>query len=101
MIADLNTPLSWNRLSPVCECCGQSRDEFVKLMAFNDGNRGTITYREIALETLFKENDFDDVMYLLLWETLPSPEQKREMQRKLAQHLHAPEAVHTIVNTSP
>lgn len=46
----------------------------------SDGLRGEVRYRGIPIQDLFHNNDFEDVLYLLLWSRLPTEAEKKEVR---------------------
>lgn len=54
------------------------------LMQDSDGNRGQIQYRGHPIQELFQNNDYEDVLYLLMWGKLPTQAEKLEVRRKFA-----------------
>ncbi|KAK0670245.1 putative citrate synthase [Cercophora samala] len=49
-----------------------------------DGNRGQIQYRGHPIQELFHNNDYEDVLYLLMWGKLPTQAEKVDVRRKFA-----------------
>ncbi|TIA07797.1 citrate synthase [Aureobasidium pullulans] len=58
-----------------------------------NGKAGYMQYRNKSIEELFLNNDYEEVVHLLIWGSLPSPEQKSTLRRKLAAHMTAPKSV--------
>ncbi|KAF9740422.1 hypothetical protein PMIN06_008463 [Paraphaeosphaeria minitans] len=46
-------------------------------ITFIDGQKGRILYRGYAIEELFRDHVYEDVMHLILWGALPSEEDKQ------------------------
>lgn len=58
-------------------------------------------YRDKAIDELFNNNDYEEVMHLLIWGTLPTSEEKTAFRRRLASHMKAPEAVRNAIKAFP
>ena len=56
-------------------------------------------YRDKSIDELFHNNDYEEVIHLLIWGTLPSPEQKENLRRRLASHMKAPQSVKDTIKT--
>ncbi|KAM0815022.1 putative Citrate synthase [Seiridium cardinale] len=66
-----------------------------------DGYRGDIQFRGMSIEKLFRENDHDDVMHLLIWGSLPAQEEKIAMRAALARHMNPPDEVRAVISAFP
>lgn len=58
-------------------------------------------YRDKPIDELFNNHDYEEVMHLLIWGTLPTPEQKTSFRRKLASHMKAPQPVKDAIKAFP
>ncbi|KAK4187743.1 putative citrate synthase [Podospora australis] len=61
-----------------------------------DGYRGTVHYRGMAIEDLFRDNDFEDVLHLLVWGNLPTASQKKATRASINSALVPPK---NVINT--
>ncbi|KAI1340858.1 citrate synthase [Xylariaceae sp. FL0016] len=52
-----------------------------------DGNRGILQYRQYPIGYLVQNHDYEDVMYLLIWEHLPSRDEKMKFRAQLAEQM--------------
>lgn len=68
----------------------------VILTASSDGQRGEVRYRGVPIQDLFRDNDFEDVLHLLLWSKLPS-EAERAAVRKSVNAASVPPT--SVINT--
>ncbi|PYI31474.1 citrate synthase [Aspergillus indologenus CBS 114.80] len=66
-----------------------------------DGKRGYIQYRNHSIDKLFENNDYEEVIYLLIWGKLPTPSQKQTFRRKLAKEMKAPQCVVDVIKVFP
>ena len=73
----------------------------VLTMDSSDGKRGYIQYRDHTIEDLFQNNDYEEVMHLLIWGHLPSPEEKSTLRQALAQAMVAPQCVVDVIRAFP
>ncbi|KAK4168382.1 putative citrate synthase [Cladorrhinum sp. PSN259] len=53
-------------------------------ITYIDGHRGTIEYRGIPIQDLFRDNDFEDVLHLLIWGQLPTPSEKKAIRAAIS-----------------
>jgi len=67
----------------------------------SDGKRGYIQYRDYSIEDLFKRNDYEEVIHLLIWGKLPTPEQKMTLRRKLAAEMKPFPCVVNVIQSFP
>lgn len=58
-------------------------------------------YRDKPIDELFHNNDYEEVMHLLIWGTVPTQEQKINFRRKLASHMKAPQSVKDVIKAFP
>lgn len=66
-----------------------------------DGKVGYMQYRDKPIDELFHQNDYEEVMHLLIWGTIPTREQKINLRRKLASHMKAPQSVQDVIKAFP
>ncbi|OJJ46042.1 hypothetical protein ASPZODRAFT_16637 [Penicilliopsis zonata CBS 506.65] len=70
-------------------------------ISFSDHERNMLLFRGYSLEQLW-ECDFEDMLYLLVWGTLPNASQRRALSYKLAQQMLAvPDCVQKAISTLP
>lgn len=62
---------------------------------------GTIHYRQHSIDDLFRENDFEEVAYLLIWGSLPSNAEKMSFRKALAEAMSPPSCVLDVINSFP
>lgn len=67
----------------------------------SDGKRGYIQYRDHSIEDLFHHHDYEEVIHLLIWGKLPTPEQKTSLRSKLAAEMKAYPAVIDVIQSFP
>ncbi|KAF2113638.1 citrate synthase [Lophiotrema nucula] len=70
-------------------------------MTFVDGKQGTIHYREHSLDNLVRDNDWEDVVYMLNWGSLPTSDEKKQFRRALADAMPPPQAVVNVITAFP
>ncbi|KAI0485176.1 citrate synthase [Xylariaceae sp. FL0804] len=70
-------------------------------ITYIDGKVGYMQYRDKPIDELFHNNDYEEVMHLLIWGTLPTPEQKTSLRRRLASHMKAPQPVRDAIKAFP
>ncbi|MCJ1352238.1 MAG: hypothetical protein MMC33_002222 [Icmadophila ericetorum] len=70
-------------------------------ITFVDGNKGIIKFRGYPIETLYAQNDFEDVAFLLIWGHLPTSSEKKTFQRDLAQAASPPTVVLHVIRAFP
>jgi len=58
-------------------------------------------YRDKTIDELFNNNDYEDVVHLIIWGKLPTKEQKSDLRRKLASYMKAPQAVEDAIKAFP
>jgi citrate synthase len=51
----------------------------------SDGDKGELRYRGMPIEELFHHHDFDATMYLLIWGSIPTPDQKSQFESRVAE----------------
>lgn len=66
-----------------------------------DGKIGYMQYRDKPIDELFHNNDYEDVVHLLIWGTIPTREQKMTLRSKLASHMKAPQSVKDAIKAFP
>jgi citrate synthase len=71
-------------------------------MTYIDGNKGELFYRDYPVGHLFDNYDYEEVLHLLIWKSLPTPEQKRRFRINVAREM-VPDisVVRTIEDFSP
>jgi citrate synthase len=79
---------------------------FLKHIAYNnhcsDGQQGILKFRQFDVGYLFAHHDYEDVVHLLVWESLPSPAMKAKFRARIAKHMSPPDSVkHTIQSFAP
>ncbi|KAE8353811.1 citrate synthase-like protein [Aspergillus coremiiformis] len=70
-------------------------------ITYIDGVRGSIQYRNYTLDELLERHDFEDVSFLLVWDHLPSPQEKIDYRLKLAAKANPPQAVLDTIKCFP
>lgn len=71
------------------------------LLLSSDGYRGTIEYRGIPIEDLFRDNDFEDVLHLLLWSKLPTLSEKKAVRAAISAAQNPPKSVINTISAFP
>ncbi|KAK0635972.1 citrate synthase [Bombardia bombarda] len=66
-----------------------------------DGQRGRIEYRGTPIQDLFHNNDFEDVLHLLIWSKLPSAAEKKSMLAAISAAANPPKSVMDTVAAFP
>lgn len=74
-----------NRRSLGCECIQSIIYPFIVITdnQHSDGENGLLLFRGHSFEQLW-DNDFEDMIHLMVWETLPSQEEKEELRKDIA-----------------
>lgn len=67
----------------------------------SDGEKGELRYRGVRIEDLFDYHDFDATMYLLIWGRLPTGEEKRTFEHRLAKVASPPQEVCNVIRSLP
>ncbi|OJD32504.1 citrate synthase [Diplodia corticola] len=67
-------------------------------VTYIDGKRGCIQYRDTSIDDLFRDNDYEEVMHLLIWGHLPSAVEKRKLRRSLAAAMVPPQSVVDVIH---
>jgi citrate synthase len=70
-------------------------------MATSDGQRGLVQYRGTPIQHLFNNNDFEDVLHLLLWNRLPTEAEKKAVRCGVAAAAVPPQIVKDVVHSFP
>ncbi|CVL08653.1 related to citrate synthase [Fusarium mangiferae] len=70
-------------------------------ITYIDGKAGHMQYRDKTIDELFHNNNYEEVVHLIIWGTLPTQEQKMNLRRKLASHMKPPPAVETAIKAFP
>ena len=65
----------------------------------SDGNRGVLQYRQYPIEYLFANYDYEEVAYLLIWDHLPTPDEKLTFRREIAQRMVPDVSVLRVIKT--
>ncbi|KAF2197442.1 citrate synthase [Delitschia confertaspora ATCC 74209] len=66
-------------------------------ITYIDGNRGTLQYRQYSIGYLFTHHDYEDVVHLLVWGKLPTPDQKLKFRARLAEQMVPDKSVISVV----
>ncbi|KAJ6032639.1 citrate synthase [Penicillium herquei] len=66
-----------------------------------DGKNGYIQYRNHSIDELFRQNDYEEVIYLLIWGKLPTRTEKQTFRRKLAAEMKAHQCVIDVIKSFP
>lgn len=70
-------------------------------MVHSDHERGLLLFRGYTLEQLW-DADFEDMLYLLVWGTYPSAEQRAELSMTLVYYMQqVPNSVHEAIQALP
>jgi citrate synthase len=67
----------------------------------SDGRRGTIHFREHNLDKLVRNNDWEEVVFMINWGYLPTSDEKMQFRRSLAEAMMAPQAVVDVIRAFP
>ncbi|KAL1639573.1 hypothetical protein SLS58_007772 [Diplodia intermedia] len=67
-------------------------------ITYIDGKKGCIQYRDTSIDDLFHNNDYEEVIHLLIWGHLPSSIEKRQMRRSLAAAMVPPQSVVDVIH---
>ncbi|CAG8977528.1 hypothetical protein HYALB_00008709 [Hymenoscyphus albidus] len=66
-----------------------------------DGTRGKIQYRQYPIEQLYQQNDYEEVIHLLIWGRLPSFDEKHMLQRAFEEQARPHKSVIDAIGTFP
>lgn len=66
-----------------------------------DGEKGILLYRGYDIESLVREGTFEEIVYLLLHDDLPQPEELAALQKELTAFRHLPESLEKTLQTLP
>ncbi|EGP90157.1 citrate synthase [Zymoseptoria tritici IPO323] len=66
-----------------------------------DGQRAYIQYRDHSIEHLFDNNDYEEVVHLLIWGHLPSTQEKTKLRKAFAAAATPPRPVVEVVQAFP
>ncbi|KAB2572699.1 citrate synthase [Lasiodiplodia theobromae] len=66
-----------------------------------DGKRGYIQYRDSSIDDLFRNNDYEEVIHLLIWGHLPSAAEKRKFRKSLAEAMVVRQSVVDVIEAFP
>lgn len=66
-----------------------------------DGKQGYIQYRNHSIEYLFNNNDYEEVVHLLIWGKLPSIAEKSKFRKALAAVAAPPQTVVDVIHAFP
>ncbi|OCK73068.1 citrate synthase [Lepidopterella palustris CBS 459.81] len=66
-----------------------------------DGEKGELRFRNMLIQDLFHEYNFDITMYLLIWGSLPTAEQLQEFRNALAAAMTPPQPVVDAIKALP
>ena len=67
----------------------------------SDGARGRIFYRGHPIEGLLDNNDYEEVLHLLIWGHLPTLDEKLALRRALSAAMDAPQSVMDTIQAFP
>jgi citrate synthase len=67
----------------------------------SDGKRGYIQYRDTSIDDLFKKNDYEEVIHLLIFGNLPTPQEKKAFRRSLAAEMKPHQTVVDVIRAFP
>ena len=70
-------------------------------ITFIDGDEGILRYRGYAIEDLAENASFVEVAYLLIKGELPTAEQLKSFEERIAQHAEAPQGIYDLVAAMP
>lgn len=70
-------------------------------MSYSDGQRGEVRYRGIPIQDLFQNNDFEDVLHLLLWSRLPNEAERKAVRASVNAASVPPASVVNTINAFP
>ncbi|KAF2021111.1 citrate synthase [Aaosphaeria arxii CBS 175.79] len=70
-------------------------------VTFIDGIRGTIHYREHSLDKVVRDNDWEEVVYLINWGHLPTLTEKVRFRKDLAANMVPPQPVVDVIRALP
>lgn len=66
---------------------------------YSDGYRGVLQYRQYSIGYLFAHNDYEDVLHLLVWGSLPTLEAKTRFRSQVAKCMVPPPSVIDVVRS--
>ncbi|GAQ07525.1 citrate synthase [Aspergillus lentulus] len=69
-------------------------------ITYINGKSGLLCYRGHTINAL-EGKTFEEIIYLLIWGTLPSQEQLQHLQRCIAEECFVPQVVETVVTSFP
>ena len=70
-------------------------------ITFIDGDEGILRYRGYAIEDLAENASFVEVAYLLIKGELPTAEQLKSFEDRIAQHVEVPQGIYDLVAAMP
>jgi len=70
-------------------------------ITFLDGERGILKYRGYPIEELAEHSTFTEVSYLLIYGKLPSQQELKAFEAKIASYDDIPEGLKNIINAFP
>ncbi len=70
-------------------------------ITFIDGDEGILRYRGYAIEDLAENASFVEVAYLLIKGELPTAEQLKSFEDRIAQHAEVPQGIYDLVAAMP
>ena len=70
-------------------------------ITFIDGDEGILRYRGYAIEDLAENASFVEVAYLLIKGELPTAEQLKSFEERIAQHVEVPQGIYDLVAAMP
>ena len=70
--------------------------------SLSDGKEGYIQFRDKSIDDLFKKNDYEEVLFLLIWGRIPSAEEKSVLRKSLAKEMtQVPQSAKDAVKALP
>lgn len=72
------------------------------LIFARDGKRGLLQFRGHKLEDVWHDTEYEDFLYLFVWERLPSPEEKTKLRKDIAEAANnVPQTVFDTIRSLP
>lgn len=65
----------------------------------SDGHRGILQYRQYNIGHLFTHHDYEDVVYLLIWGSLPTLDARMTLRRKIANCMVPSQSITNVVQS--
>ena len=73
----------------------------LRILSISDGMKGEIYYRDHSIDELFGHASFEEAAYLLIWNHLPSREERARFRRSLNARLSPPASVREAISILP